>query len=117
MLSSAAPLLLLAASAQIASASAFYWPNVKHVFSFGDSYTDTYSRFVNGTLTASQDYRVRRSPFAFHWSRVDRICQSTSGGKMWIEWLTDTYNVTTVELYNFACVYTGGFKCAGHSHQ
>lgn len=57
MLPSVVPLLLLAAPA--ASASAFYWPNVKHVFSFGDSYTDTYSRFVNGTLTASQDYKVR----------------------------------------------------------
>lgn len=54
------PLLLLAASTQSASASAFYWPNVKHVFSFGDSYTDTYARFVNGTLTASQDGKVRR---------------------------------------------------------
>ena len=52
-------LLLLAACVEYALASPFYWPNIKHVFSFGDSYTDTYSRFVNGTLTASQDSRVR----------------------------------------------------------
>ncbi|KAI0729918.1 hypothetical protein C8Q72DRAFT_875013 [Fomitopsis betulina] len=80
MFASVLPLLLLAVSAR----SALYWPSVKHVFSFGDSYTDTYSRFVNGTLSASQDSK------------------STSGGKMWVEWLTGTYNVTTIELYNFA---------------
>lgn len=57
MFASVLPLLLLAVSAR----SALYWPSVKHVFSFGDSYTDTYSRFVNGTLSASQDSKVRRS--------------------------------------------------------
>ncbi|KAH9930699.1 uncharacterized protein B0H18DRAFT_1103017 [Fomitopsis serialis] len=100
MLASTLPFLLLVtvACARGISASAFYWPNVKHVFSFGDSYTDTYARFVNGTLTASHDLK------------------STSGGKMWIEWLTDTYNVSTVELYNFARVFPespGGRRYGG----
>ncbi|TFY54953.1 hypothetical protein EVJ58_g8559 [Rhodofomes roseus] len=84
MLASKLSFFLLVAGARGAVASTFYWPNVKHVFSFGDSYTDTYARFVNGTLTASQDSK------------------STSGGKMWVEWVTDTYNVSEIALYNFA---------------
>jgi len=65
-------------------ADSFFWPDITNVFSFGDSYTDTFSRVVNGMLSPPDN------------------ADTTSGGTMWIEYVTETYNVSTVNLFNFA---------------
>ncbi|EIN12103.1 hypothetical protein PUNSTDRAFT_43146 [Punctularia strigosozonata HHB-11173 SS5] len=64
----------------------FFWPDVTNVFSFGDSYTDTYARLTDGKLSPPQDSKT------------------TAGGPMWIEYLTSTYNVSHVNLFNFASI-------------
>lgn len=67
-------------------------------------------RLVYGHLLSVRERHLNREP-RLQGARAytsglgtlaDTVCQSTSGGKMWIEWLTDTYNVTSVDLYNFA---------------
>ncbi|KZV68014.1 carbohydrate esterase family 16 protein [Peniophora sp. CONT] len=70
--------------AQSALAADFFWPDITNVFSFGDSYTDSISRIVNGSLSPPND------------------AGTAGGGRMWIEFVAQTYNVSAVNLYNFA---------------
>jgi hypothetical protein len=99
---------ILAVTLQLTTAYAapFFWPNITNVFGFGDSYTDTYARVINGRLSPPQDSKVRFELVTLlysHWDTYSYM-QTTSGGHMWIEYLTETYNVSDVNLYNFAYV-------------
>ena len=50
--------LVWAVAAPSALAADFFWPDITNVFSFGDSYTDTISRIVNGSLSPPNDAGV-----------------------------------------------------------
>ncbi|KZV88115.1 carbohydrate esterase family 16 protein [Exidia glandulosa HHB12029] len=68
-------------------AARFFWPDITHIFSFGDSYTDTIARF----------------DFTTHALSAPNDAATTAGGRMWIEFLAQTYNVTAdLKVFNFA---------------
>lgn len=51
--------LSILCAARSTFAADFSWPDITNVFSFGDSYTDSLSRIVNGSLSPPNDAGVR----------------------------------------------------------
>lgn len=79
---------------QSPSASWHGWPEVRHIFSFGDSYTNTH-------FNLSGPRPSRENPLG----NPDYPGETSSNGPNWIDFLTTTYNETLVQTVNLA--YSG----------
>lgn len=85
--------VLLSIFASVVSSKEFHLSEIKHLFSFGDSYTDTGFN-PNGTLAGPSLSDPLGNPV---FPGV-----TSSGGENWVGFLIDTFNVTRLFSYNFA---------------
>lgn len=80
-------------SAQSRSSNAQWpgWSNISHIFSFGDSYTDT--RFQMNDTAPNAANPLGNPPFPG---------RTSSNGRNWIDFLTYEYNESSILTYNLA---------------
>ncbi|GJJ05952.1 hypothetical protein Clacol_000139 [Clathrus columnatus] len=86
-------LILSVALASAVSGKEFRLSEIKHLFSFGDSYTDTGFN-PNGTLAGPTLSNPLGNPVFPGFT--------SSGGENWVGFLIDTFNITRLFSYNFA---------------